>query len=48
LKDGLTAIVTPKKDPLEQLKVLQVVLAGDTITKEVDAIDVRFGRPVLR
>jgi len=48
IRDGLVAIMTPKKDALEQLKVLQVVLAGDTISKEVRAIDVRFLRPVLR
>jgi cell division septal protein FtsQ len=48
LSDGKTAILTPKKDELQQLKVLQVVLGDATISKEVRTIDVRFSQPVLR
>lgn len=48
LKDGKTAIFTPKKDELEQLRLLQVILEGATISKETRTIDVRFSRPVLR
>ena len=48
LPSGKTAIFTPKKDELEQLKLLQVILGGVTITKEMRVIDVRFSQPVLR
>ena len=48
LGDGKIAVFTPKKDELEQLRLLQVILEGATITKETRIIDVRFSRPVLR
>lgn len=48
LEDGKIAIFTPKKDELEQLRLLQVILEGATIPKETRTIDVRFSRPVLR
>lgn len=48
LADGKIALFTPKKDEMEQLKTLQLVLADDTISKEVETIDVRFAQPVLR
>lgn len=48
LEDGKKAIFTPKKDELEQLRLLQLILGGDTINKETRIIDVRFSRPVLR
>jgi hypothetical protein len=44
----LKAILTPKKDELIQLRTLQAILADDTISKDVNTIDVRFERPVLR
>jgi cell division septal protein FtsQ len=48
LEDGKKAIFTPKKDELEQLRLLQVILEGATISKDTRIIDVRFDRPVLR
>lgn len=48
LDDGKKALFTPKKDTGEQLRLLQVILEGATITKEIRIIDVRFNRPVLR
>jgi cell division septal protein FtsQ len=48
IDDKLTAVFTPKKDELEQLRALQAILLDDTITKEVKTIDVRFSQPVLR
>lgn len=48
LEDGKTALFTPKKDESRQLRLLQVILEGDTITEETRTIDVRFSRPVLR
>lgn len=48
LDDSLIAIMTPKKDELLQLRTLQAILADDTISKEVNTIDVRFSQPVLR
>jgi hypothetical protein len=48
LPSGKRALFTPKKDELTQLRLLQVVLSDDTITKGGSTIDVRFDRPVLR
>lgn len=48
IDDHLVAYLTPKKDELIQLRTLQAILADDTISKEVNTIDVRFSQPVLR
>lgn len=48
LASGITAVLTPKKDELIQLRVLQAILADATIKKGVHFIDVRFSQPVLR
>ncbi len=48
LEGGKNAIFTPKKDELEQLRLLQMVLSDDTISESARIIDVRFSRPVLR
>jgi cell division septal protein FtsQ len=48
LPNNLQAIFTTEKDSLPQIKVLQAVLKGATLTKDVHTIDVRFARPVLR
>ena len=48
LDSGIVAVFNPKIDESRQLKTLQVVLAGGTITKGVRTIDVRFLQPVLR
>lgn len=48
LPSGLQAIFTTQKDNLVQIKALQAVLKGATLTKDVHTIDVRFSWPVLR
>ncbi len=48
LENDIKAIFTPKKDTLDQLELLQLVLSDDTITEGVNIIDVRFSQPVLR
>lgn len=48
LADKRIAIFTPKKDELDQLRILQTILGDDTIIKGVKTIDVRFSQPVLR
>lgn len=48
LSSGITAIFSPKVDETKQLKSLQAVLSGSTITKGIRTIDVRFIQPVLR
>jgi len=48
LDSGIVAIFSPKVDELRQLKTLQVVLSGGTITTGIRTIDVRFIQPVLR
>ncbi len=48
LDSGKTAILTPKKDEVIQLRSLQAILQEVTISKGVRTIDVRFSQPVLR
>lgn len=48
LPGGLQAIFTTQKDNLVQIKVLQAILKGATLTKDIHTVDVRFARPVLR
>lgn len=48
LDNGLTGIFSPKGDEQKQLRSLQAVLSGSTITKGIKTIDVRFSQPVLR
>jgi cell division septal protein FtsQ len=48
LPNNLQAIFTTEKNNLAQIKVLQAILKGATLTKDVHTIDVRFARPVLR
>lgn len=48
LNDGRSAIFTPKKDELDQLRILQAILADATMIKGVTTIDVRWAQPVLR
>lgn len=48
LSSGMVAIFSPKIDELKQLRSLQAVLAGGTITEGIRTIDVRFTQPVLR
>lgn len=48
LQDNIVAVFSPKKDELTQLRLLQSILAEDTIKKAGDIIDLRFTQPVLR
>lgn len=48
LAGGKKAIFTPKKDEIEQLRVLQAILGDATIAEGIKTIDVRFTQPVLR
>lgn len=48
LESNELVIFTPNKDVGDQLRVLQAVLADDTIRKGKSVIDVRFSQPVLR
>jgi cell division septal protein FtsQ len=48
LDNGIMAILSPKLDETKQLKSLQAVLSGGTISKGIATIDVRFTQPVLR
>jgi cell division septal protein FtsQ len=48
LPEGRSALFSPKKDELVQLRALQEILSDDTIIQGVKIIDVRFSQPVLR
>ncbi|MBP9670168.1 FtsQ-type POTRA domain-containing protein [Candidatus Woesebacteria bacterium] len=48
LASGIIAVFSPRTDEARQLKSLQAVLSGGTITKGIRTIDVRFTQPVLR
>lgn len=48
LPGNLSALLTPQKDPLTQLRSLQALLTDATIMQGVRLIDMRFSQPVLR